>query len=51
MLQTVLKKAIRVLDDPAYNLVLHTSPIQENTNDYYHWHLGNHSQADENCRL
>jgi UDPglucose--hexose-1-phosphate uridylyltransferase len=39
MLQTVLKKAIRVLDDPAYNLVLHTSPIQENTNDYYHWHL------------
>ena len=39
MLQTVLNKAIRVLDDPAYNLVLHTSPIQENTNDYYHWHL------------
>lgn len=39
MLRLVLNKAIQVLDDPAYNLVLHTSPIQENTNDYYHWHL------------
>lgn len=39
MLRLVLNKAIQVLDDPAYNFVLHTSPIQENTNDYYHWHL------------
>jgi UDPglucose--hexose-1-phosphate uridylyltransferase len=39
MLRTMLNKAVQVLDDPAYNLVLHTSPIQENTNDYYHWHL------------
>jgi UDPglucose--hexose-1-phosphate uridylyltransferase len=39
MLRLMLNKAIQVLDDPAYNLVLHTSPIQENTNDYYHWHL------------
>ncbi len=39
MLRTILVKSIHVLDNPAYNLVLHTSPIQENTNDYYHWHL------------
>jgi UDPglucose--hexose-1-phosphate uridylyltransferase len=39
ILRTILIKAIHVLDNPAYNLVLHTSPIHENTNDYYHWHL------------
>jgi UDPglucose--hexose-1-phosphate uridylyltransferase len=39
MLRTVLSKAVRVLDNPAYNLVVHSSPIQENTHDYYHWHL------------
>ncbi len=39
MLRTILIKAVHVLDDPAYNLVLHSSPIQDNTNDYYHWHL------------
>jgi UDPglucose--hexose-1-phosphate uridylyltransferase len=39
MLRTILIKSIHVLDNPPYNLVLHTSPIQENTNDYYHWHL------------
>jgi UDPglucose--hexose-1-phosphate uridylyltransferase len=39
MLRMILVKSIHVLDNPAYNLVLHTSPIQENTNDYYHWHL------------
>src|SRR5262249_30289952 len=39
MLRQVLCKQVRVLDNPAYNLVLHSSPLQENTNDYYHWHL------------
>jgi UDPglucose--hexose-1-phosphate uridylyltransferase len=39
MLRTILNKAIQVLDSPAYNLFLHTSPIQENTNDFYHWHI------------
>ena len=39
MLRTVLSKAVQVLDNPAYNLLLHTSPVQENTQDYYHWHL------------
>jgi len=39
MLREILSKAVRVLDNPAYNLVLHSSPLQENTQDYYHWHL------------
>jgi UDPglucose--hexose-1-phosphate uridylyltransferase len=38
-LKTLLVKGDRVLDSPAYNLVLHSSPVQETTNDYYHWHL------------
>jgi UDPglucose--hexose-1-phosphate uridylyltransferase len=28
-----------VLDHPAYNYVIHTSPVPEHSNDYYHWHL------------
>ena len=39
MLRLVLGKAVQVLDNPAYNLIVHSSPVQENTQDYYHWHL------------
>src|ERR1700720_1377978 len=39
MLKALLVRSVHLLGDPAYNLVLHTSPIQDNTNDYYHWHL------------
>jgi UDPglucose--hexose-1-phosphate uridylyltransferase len=39
MLRSILSKADQVLDHPAYNLVLHTSPLQEDANEYYHWHL------------
>src|SRR4029077_12628014 len=39
MLRTILNKAVQVLDNPAYNLIVHSSPVQENTNDFYHWHL------------
>ena len=39
MLRSILSKADQVLDHPAYNLVLHTSPVQEDANEYYHWHL------------
>ena len=28
-----------VLDRPAYNLMIHTSPIAEEINEYYHWHI------------
>src|SRR5262249_37335061 len=32
-------KADRVLDNPPYNLVIHSSPVQEATSDHYHWHI------------
>ena len=38
-LKTLLQKTDRVLDNPSYNLVLHSSPVQDSTNDYYHWHI------------
>lgn len=38
-LKQLLMRADVVLDRPAYNLVLHTSPIQEGANEFYHWHV------------
>jgi UDPglucose--hexose-1-phosphate uridylyltransferase len=38
-LKTLLIKADRVLDNPPYNLVIHSSPVQDPTNDHYHWHI------------
>ena len=38
-LKTVLLKSQRVLDNPAYNLVIHSSPIADSNNEYYHWHI------------
>lgn len=38
-LKTLLMKADRVLDNPPYNLVIHSSPVQDPTNDHYHWHI------------
>jgi UDPglucose--hexose-1-phosphate uridylyltransferase len=34
-----LKKLDRVLGNPPYNFILHTSPAGERVNDYYHWHF------------
>jgi UDPglucose--hexose-1-phosphate uridylyltransferase len=28
-----------VLDRPAYNMMIHTSPIGEEINDHFHWHV------------
>lgn len=38
-LRTVLRKIDVALDQPAYNLLLHTMPLRESQNDFYHWHL------------
>jgi UDPglucose--hexose-1-phosphate uridylyltransferase len=38
-MQMLLAKADRVLDNPSYNFMIHTSPLQESSNDYYHWHI------------
>lgn len=35
----LLMKADRVLDNPPYNLVIHSSPVQDPTNEHYHWHI------------
>jgi UDPglucose--hexose-1-phosphate uridylyltransferase len=35
----LLARVEKILEFPAYNLVIHTSPLLEASNDYYHWHL------------
>jgi UDPglucose--hexose-1-phosphate uridylyltransferase len=39
MLKDNLSRMDAVLDHPAYNFMLHTSPVGEESNDYYHWHF------------
>jgi len=39
VLKKLLQKLDHVLEYPPYNFVLHTSPLNENTQDYYHWHF------------
>lgn len=39
ILQRTLKQIDKVLDNPPYNFILHTSPFKEEINDYYHWHI------------
>jgi UDPglucose--hexose-1-phosphate uridylyltransferase len=38
-LKTLVARMEKVLESPAYNLVIHTSPMLEASNDYYHWHV------------
>jgi UDPglucose--hexose-1-phosphate uridylyltransferase len=38
-LRTVLRKIDVALEKPAFNLFLHTMPLREPPNDFYHWHL------------
>ncbi len=37
--QSVLKQLDALLDFPPYNFVLHTSPLDIEDNEYYHWHI------------
>jgi UDPglucose--hexose-1-phosphate uridylyltransferase len=39
MLKDMLMRLDKVLDYPAYNYIIHTSPIPESPNEHYHWHL------------
>ncbi|MBM3754105.1 MAG: galactose-1-phosphate uridylyltransferase [Acidobacteria bacterium] len=39
MLKTVLRKMDKVLEHPAYNLIIHTAPAQESFSAHYHWHV------------
>jgi UDPglucose--hexose-1-phosphate uridylyltransferase len=35
----ILKRLSLSLNDPPYNFMLHTSPVSEKFNNYYHWHF------------
>jgi len=39
MMKDCLMRLDKVLDMPAYNFVIHTSPIGEEINDHFHWHI------------
>lgn len=39
LFQKVLKQMDKILDVPAYNFMLHTSPFDDEQNEYYHWHI------------
>ncbi len=38
-IKDILLRIDQVLESPAYNMVIHTSPVMEATNDFYHWHI------------
>jgi len=39
VLKTTLFKLYSKLNNPDYNYVIHTAPIKDEQEDYYHWHL------------
>jgi UDPglucose--hexose-1-phosphate uridylyltransferase len=39
MLKDTLMRVDSVLDRPAFNFMIHTSPVGEEINDHYHWHF------------
>ncbi len=39
VLKTTLLKLYTKLNDPDYNYVIHTAPVKDEQEDYYHWHL------------
>ncbi|MGH9773689.1 MAG: galactose-1-phosphate uridylyltransferase [Candidatus Acidiferrales bacterium] len=39
LLRDLLQRLDAVLDHPAYNYVIHTSPVGEEINEHYHWHI------------
>ncbi|MGO9640187.1 MAG: galactose-1-phosphate uridylyltransferase [Candidatus Acidiferrales bacterium] len=39
MLKDTLSRLEVALDKPPYNFMIHTSPVGEETNEHYHWHV------------
>ena len=39
MLRAVIRKVDKVLERPAYNLMIHSAPVQEGAMAHYHWHM------------
>ncbi len=39
VLRSTLRKIEKVLERPPYNFLIHTAPLQEAANPYFHWHI------------
>ncbi len=39
VLRATVRKLEKVLERPAYNLIVHTAPVQEPPLEYYHWRI------------
>jgi len=39
ILRNTMKKLKKLLNDPPYNYIIHTSPINGFEKEYYHWHM------------
>jgi len=39
ILRATVRKMEKVLERPAYNLIVHTAPLREGPLDHYHWHV------------
>jgi UDPglucose--hexose-1-phosphate uridylyltransferase len=39
ILRSTMRKIDKVLERPAYNYIVHSAPVQEQSLSYYHWHF------------
>jgi len=39
LMRAQLARPNQTLLSPPYNLIVHSSPLQDNASDYYHWHV------------
>jgi UDPglucose--hexose-1-phosphate uridylyltransferase len=39
IVRATLRKLDKVLERPAYNMIIHTAPVQEGAMEHYHWHI------------
>jgi UDPglucose--hexose-1-phosphate uridylyltransferase len=39
LVKSVLRRVNWVLDSPAYNFIIHNSPLKFNRLSHYHWHI------------
>jgi UDPglucose--hexose-1-phosphate uridylyltransferase len=39
VLRSTLRRIEKILEWPAYNFLIHTAPLQEPANAWFHWHI------------
>ncbi|GAB4170889.1 MAG: galactose-1-phosphate uridylyltransferase [Calditrichia bacterium] len=39
VVKNLISRLNKALNAPAYNFLIHTGPLRENTGEYYHWHI------------